>query len=201
MTNAYNVIITNYPSHPWNQTYRSNLTSTKDCEENENLEIILNLSDLTMNAINNLLQRRHSGILSIVPNKSRSNTKTTISANKNKLSTDQRWKERKQNLVKYESTGTPSTVRPAVLTPETRSSSSIWRLILLETPSMKALDCIKIFIDQIKDNYAIEIIRDREIERWKRKIGKLTLVRSSLRERRESRVPTRRLGMLNCEDE
>nr|AFK35639.1 unknown [Medicago truncatula] len=29
------------------------------------------------------------------------------------------------NLVKYESTGTPSTVRPAVLTPETLSSSSI----------------------------------------------------------------------------
>jgi len=66
---------------------------------------------------------------------------------------------------------------------------------------MKALDCIKIFIDQIKNNYAIEIIRDREIERGKRIIGKSTLVRSSLRERRESKVPTRRLGMLNCEEE
>lgn len=56
-------------------------------------------------------------------------------------------------------------------------------------------------IDQIKENYAISIT-DRKIAiiiiKEKRK---LTLLRSSLRERSESRVPTRRLGMLNCDEE
>jgi hypothetical protein len=35
---------------------------------------------LSMNAINNLLQRRHSRIFGIIPNKSRSNTNNKISA-------------------------------------------------------------------------------------------------------------------------
>jgi hypothetical protein len=31
-------------------------------------------------------------------------------------------------------------------------------------------------------------------------VGGITFTRSSLRERRESRVPTRRLGILNCQN-
>ena len=40
-----------------------------------NLEIILNLCHLTMNSIDDLLQRRHSGVPSFIPNKPASTTK------------------------------------------------------------------------------------------------------------------------------
>lgn len=54
---------------------------------------------------------------------------------------NQFFKKRPFYLVRYESTGTPSTVKTLLSTPETFSSSSICRLIFWETPSTKLFDC------------------------------------------------------------
>ena len=109
-----------------------------------NLEIILNLCHLTMNPIHSLLQRRHSRILGFIPNKPASITAppnlhhtTTNHQKQITVFTD----SNRTNLVKYESTGTPSTVKLLLSTPDTLSRSSICRLILSDTPSTKLFDC------------------------------------------------------------
>lgn len=66
------------------------------------------------------------------------------------------WSHKWQYLVRYESTGTPSTVNELLTTPETLSNSSIWRRILWDTPSINAFDCTIHRIAQIS-THLIEI--------------------------------------------
>jgi len=106
-----------------------------------NLEIILNLCHLTMNPIHSLLQRRHSRVPGFIPNKP---APTTEPPNPHHTTTNHQKQitvSSPTNLVKYESTGTPSTVKVLVTAPDTLSRSSICRLILCDTPSTKLFDC------------------------------------------------------------
>lgn len=109
-----------------------------------NLEIILNLCHLTMNPIHSLLQRRHSRVPGFIPSKPTSNTAPPNLHHK-KINHQKQITvftvSSRTNLVKYESTGTPSTVKLLVTAPDTLSRSSICRLILCDTPSTKLFDC------------------------------------------------------------
>lgn len=107
-------------------------------------EIILNFCHLAMNAIHDLPQRWHGWVLGFVPNKP-----TTTKTQKFDIGTLQSWSNiqhrstdtQTNHLVRYESTGTPSTVRALLSPPDTLSSSSICLLILWDTPSTKLFDC------------------------------------------------------------
>lgn len=106
-------------------------------QQNRYLKVILNLGNLAVNSIHNLLERWHCGILCLIPCKPMTKIKFLV---RNKVHMIKAVKLR-DYLVRYESTGTPSTVRELLRTPETLSNSSIWRRVLEQTPSMKLFDC------------------------------------------------------------